>query len=67
MNEFILAWVLITVNYGYGNSSLVVYSTPVKTIQDCELIQKSFIELSNSKTNTSKCIQINVLKKASKK
>ena len=64
MNEFILAWVLITVNYGYGNSNLIVYSTPVKTVEDCQLIQKSYIELIQGKNQNSKCIQINVLKKA---
>jgi hypothetical protein len=67
MSEFILAWVLITVNYGYGRSNLVVYSPPMQTIKDCEQLQKGYTEISQNsdgKTSTSKCVQVSVLRSA---
>jgi len=54
VNEFILAWVLVTAN----GSSLVTYSPPVATLADCQRIAQ-FV---GSRSRAYQCIQVNVLK-----
>jgi hypothetical protein len=56
MNAFILAWVLMNMN-GYG---AVSYSPPVKTVEDCQRLQKFLLERGVN-AQRSQCIQINVL------
>ena len=56
MSAFILAWVLMNMN-GYG---AVSYSPPVKTVEDCQRLQKFLLERGVN-AQRSQCIQINVL------
>jgi len=63
MNEFILAWVLMVFD---GSHSALTYSPPVKTLEDCQRMQ-SYVDEYRKNWGGSKCIQINVLKKASEK
>ena len=50
MTEFILVWVLVTGYNGHYNS----YSPPVKTLEDCQRIQKAI--------GMGTCVQVNVLR-----
>jgi hypothetical protein len=54
MNEFILAWLLITTN----GSQLVTYSPPVATLEDCQRMQ-SFV---TSRVWSHQCVQVRVMK-----
>ena len=56
MNEFILAWVLITNTVGYNGTNLLTYSPIVKTLEDCQRIQKSYVEITKSKNSDIKSI-----------
>jgi hypothetical protein len=57
MTEFILAWVLMCID-GHGAIS---YSPPVKTVEDCQRMQKFINNRSYSMQNT-QCIQVNVVR-----
>lgn len=54
MSEFVLVWVLMTTYYG------AQYSPPVKTIEDCQRMQKMVATYSSARTQ---CIQINMLRR----
>jgi len=58
MTEFILAWVLMNMD-GYGAIS---YSPPVKTLEDCQRIQKLILDNRRNSQHTSQCIQVNVVR-----
>ena len=57
MNEFVLAWVLVSSYYG------LQYSPPVKTLEDCQRLQA----LALTSAPRTQCVQVNVLKKAQEK
>ena len=57
MTEFILAWVLMSMN-GHGAIS---YSPPVKTLEDCQRMQKFIIDRGYSLQRL-QCIQVNVIR-----
>ena len=59
MNDFILVWVLMVFDPSHSG---LTYSPPVKTLADCERMQKFKDEY--SKWGGSKCVQINILRKA---
>ena len=55
MGQFVLVWVLVFSGYGHYNS--VTYSPPVKTLEDCERLQKA-IAHGNKKGG---CVQVNMM------
>jgi hypothetical protein len=57
MTEFILAWVLMNMD-GHGAIS---YSPPVKTLADCQRMQKFVLDHRYGQ-HVSQCIQVNVLR-----
>ena len=57
MTEFILAWVLMNIN----NDGAVTYSPPVKTVEDCQRMQKFILDRRYHQQDT-QCIQVNVAK-----
>ena len=56
MSSFILAWVLMNMD-AHGAIS---YSPPVKTVEDCQRLQKFILDRSYNH-DRSQCIQVNVL------
>ncbi|MFZ4101958.1 MAG: hypothetical protein ACOYKR_08380 [Sphingobacterium thalpophilum] len=57
MTEFILAWVLMNID---GHSA-VTYSPPVKTLADCQRMQKFMLDRRYVQQDT-QCIQVNVVR-----
>lgn len=58
MTEFILAWVLMNMD-AHGAIS---YSPPVKTLADCQRMQKFVLDHNRYSQHDSQCIQVNVAK-----
>lgn len=56
MNAFILAWVLVAFDGTHGR---MTYSPAVKTLEDCQRIQKFVM---STEWGRSQCIQVNILK-----
>lgn len=50
MTEFILVWVLVTGAYSYNGT----YSPPVKTLEDCQRMQRAL--------GKGTCVQVNLLR-----
>ena len=63
MNEFILVWVLMVFD---GSHSALTYSPPVKTLEDCHRMQE-YVDSRQGHFGSSKCIQVNVLKRTGEK
>jgi hypothetical protein len=67
MNDFVLVWVLMFFDATHG---ALTYSPPVKSIEDCQRMATMISEYwADRPTNVKriKCVQINMLKKASEK
>jgi hypothetical protein len=58
MNEFILVWVVVSAFNG------IQYSPPMKTLEDCKLVQ---VWVDKNSLARASCIQINILRKAQEK
>ena len=63
MNEFVLVWVLMVFDPSRG---ALTYSPPVKTQEDCQRME-DFARTRMQTFGNSKCIQINVPRKAQEK
>ena len=60
MKEFIFVWVLMVFDPTHG---ALTYSPPVKAVEDCLRMQE-FVKTRTTNFGSSKCVQINMLRKA---
>ena len=63
MNEFIFVWVLMVFDPYHG---ALTYSPPVKTVEDCQRMQE-FVRTRTDNFGSSKCVQVNMFRKAQEK
>jgi hypothetical protein len=67
MNDFVLVWVLMFFN---PSQLTLTYSPPVKTLEDCQRMATMVLDYWNDRNvvaKGTKCIQVNILRKASEK
>lgn len=57
---WVTVWILVTVSDGAYNRGTVVYSEPVRTLEDCQRMQ-SFVQSNQTYT---KCVEVTVMRKA---